>query len=125
MNWHVPSPEEMAQCERLLQKFLSSHLQALGKFANGEDEEMTKERLKRHLMVVESLMEGAASVLPFSTSSTSSAAKDVNLYRTSVPFKRSVRDPIQLKKFWLEYWLEKSLEFWLDIHYTIKMFKNE
>ena len=34
--------------------------------------------------------------------------------------------PIQMKKFWLEFWLEKSLEFWPEIllHCTKKMFIN-
>ena len=26
-------------------------------------------------------------------------------------------------KFWLEFWLEKSLQFWIEIPYTKKMFK--
>ena len=29
-----------------------------------------------------------------------------------------------IEKFWLEFWLEKLLEFWLEIPYTKKMFKN-
>ena len=33
------------------------------------------------------------------------------------------RDPIQLKKNWLEFWLEKILEIWLEIPYTKKVQK--
>ena len=29
-----------------------------------------------------------------------------------------------IEKFWLEFWPEKSLEFWLEIPYTKKKFKN-
>ena len=87
MNWHTPSAEEMAQAERTLRKFLSAHLQVLRRFASGEDEGMTKEKLKRHLTVVDLILVGAASVLPFWTSS-NSTAKDVNLYEnTAVPLK--------------------------------------
>ena len=32
--------------------------------------------------------------------------------------------PIQQKFFWLEFWFEKSLEFWLEIPHTKKMFRN-
>ena len=32
--------------------------------------------------------------------------------------------PNSIEKFRLEFWLEKSLEFWLEIPYTMKMFKN-
>ena len=36
------------------------------------------------------------------------------------------RDPIQLKKNWLEFWLEKILEIWLEIPYTtLDMSKNQ
>ena len=91
MNWHTPSGEEMAQAGRILRKFLSVNLQALHKFSNGEDEEMTKEKLKRHLMVVDVLLVGAASVLPFWTYS-NSTAKNVDLYDTSaVPIKVSTK----------------------------------
>ena len=30
--------------------------------------------------------------------------------------------PNSIEKFWLEVWLEKSLEFWLEITYAKKMF---
>ena len=29
-----------------------------------------------------------------------------------------------IENFWLEFRLEKSLEFWLEIPHTLKMFKN-
>ena len=29
-----------------------------------------------------------------------------------------------IETFWLEFWLEKPLEIWLEIPYTKKMFKN-
>ena len=91
MNWHTPSTEELAQARRILCKFLSVHLQALQTFSNGEDEDMTKEKLKRHLMVVDVILVGAASVLPFWTSS-NSTAKNVDLYDTSaVPIKSSTK----------------------------------
>ena len=32
--------------------------------------------------------------------------------------------PNSIEIFWLEFWLEKPLEFWLEISYTKKMFKN-
>ena len=32
--------------------------------------------------------------------------------------------PNSIETFWLEFWLEKSLEFWLEIPYTEKVFKN-
>ena len=32
--------------------------------------------------------------------------------------------PNSIEKIWLEFWLEKPLEFWLEISYTKKMFKN-
>ena len=64
-----------------------AHLQMLRRFASGEDEGMTKEKLKRHLTVVDNILVGAASVLPFWTSS-NSTAKDVNLYEnTAVSLK--------------------------------------
>ena len=44
---------------------------------------MSKERLKRHLIVVENLLRGAGSVLPFWTSA-NSPAKDVTLIEGSV-----------------------------------------
>ena len=31
---------------------------------------------------------------------------------------------IQQERFWLEFWLEKSLEFWLEISYTKKIGKT-
>ena len=87
MNWHTPSKEEMTQAGRILRKFLSVQLQALQTFSIGEDEDMTKEKLKRHLMVVDVILVGAASVLPFWTCS-NSTAKNVDLYDTSaVPIK--------------------------------------
>ena len=78
VDWHIPSSAEIEQSERVVQKFLSHHLNALRKLARGEDEGMTKERLKGHLHVVHKLLAGAGSVLPFWTSS-NSIAKDVNL----------------------------------------------
>ena len=32
--------------------------------------------------------------------------------------------PNSIENFWLEFWLEKSLEFWLEIPHTKKMLKN-
>ena len=32
--------------------------------------------------------------------------------------------PNSIEKIWLEFRLEKPLEFWLEIPYTKKMFKN-
>ena len=29
-----------------------------------------------------------------------------------------------IEKFWIEFWLEKPLEFWLEVACTKKMFKN-
>ena len=51
---------------------------------------MSKERLKRHLIVVENLLRGAGSVLPFWTSS-NSTAEDVTLIEGSVCRTRSAR----------------------------------
>ena len=34
---------------------------------------------------------------------------------------RRTLGPNSIEKFWLEFWLEKPLEFWLDIPYTKKM----
>ena len=33
------------------------------------------------------------------------------------------RGPIQLEKVWLEFWLKKQLDIWLDIAYTKKSLK--
>ena len=32
--------------------------------------------------------------------------------------------PNSIEKFWLEHWLEKSVEFWLEIPHSRKMYKN-
>ena len=32
--------------------------------------------------------------------------------------------PNSIETFWLELWLAKPLEFWLEIPYTLKMLKN-
>ena len=32
--------------------------------------------------------------------------------------------PNSIEKCWLEFWLEKSLEFWLEITHTKKLIKN-
>ena len=47
-----------------------------------------------------------------------------------VLWRRDLRLPLfplghnSIGKFWLEFRLEKPLEFWLEIPYTKKMFKN-
>ena len=35
-----------------------------------------------------------------------------------------VLGPNSIQHFWLEFWLKKPLEFWLEIPYTKKMFKK-
>ena len=64
------------------------------RFAIGEDPEMSKERLKRHLIVVDNLLRGAGSTLPFWTSANSDA-EDITLIEGSVC---RTRDLIQLEK---------------------------
>ena len=44
IDWHVPSEEEVAETTRIVRKFAAKHLEALRRFAGGEDADMTKER---------------------------------------------------------------------------------
>ena len=37
---------------------------------------------------------------------------------------RRVPGPNSIEIFWLEFWIEKPLEFWLEIVFTEKMFTN-
>ena len=42
IDWHVPSDEEVAETTRIVRKFAAKHLEALRRFAGGEDADMTK-----------------------------------------------------------------------------------
>ena len=92
IEWHIASAEEIAETTRIVRKFTKWQLEALRRFANGEDEDMSKERLKRHLIVVDNLLRGAGSVLPFWTSS-NSTAEDVTLIEDSVCRTRPLDTP--------------------------------
>ena len=41
----------------------------------------------------------------------------------SKPFNNKSQGPNSIEKVWLEFWLEKSLEFWLEVPHNKKMFK--
>ena len=92
IDWHVASKEEIKETQRIVRKFAKWQLEALRRFASGEDSEMSKERLKRHLIVVDNLLRGAGSVLPFWTSA-NSTAEDVTLIEGSVCRTRPLDTP--------------------------------
>ena len=71
LNWHVPSAEEMKQAQSIIDEFLVGELEALENYSeqqvNSENIEksMTKDQLKNRLTIIQNIIQGSGSVLPF------------------------------------------------------------
>ncbi|CAN7938235.1 unnamed protein product [Ixodes hexagonus] len=80
IQWHLPSPEELACAKELLDEFLHPELTALLRWSEGE-RPLTREEVQRSLNTVLDCILGAGLVLPMWP------GEPINLVGTSVPIQ--------------------------------------
>ena len=64
LQWHLPTEQEMTAAQALLDRFLGDELKELRAFADSQLV-LSKEQLRTRLVVVNSIIMGCGSVLPF------------------------------------------------------------
>ena len=71
LNWHVPSREEMNQAQLVVNEFLVEELDILEKYSElppeveSNDKLLSKDQLKNRLTIIQNIIHGSGSVLPF------------------------------------------------------------